>query len=89
MSESLIDFNFASGFRKHFITGRRQALRKVLEREIGRREFSGPVDIDFIIDMIYGPIWYRLLNQHAPLDETFAKALTETIIRAFDPTAPQ
>ena len=30
-------------------------------------------------DLMYGPMWYRLLNNHAPLDVKFADQLSEMI----------
>ncbi|WP_211221367.1 TetR-like C-terminal domain-containing protein [Ktedonobacter racemifer] len=38
-------------------------------------------DLDFLLDMIYGPMWYRLLNQHAPLDTHFARQLIDFTLK--------
>jgi len=80
MSEALIDPGFAESMRDIFIASRRSALREILIRGIERGEMSSAVDIELIIDLIYGPMWYRLLNNHAPLDKTFAKQLSEMIV---------
>jgi len=37
----------------------------------GRR----PAHRDELIDVLLGATWYRLLTEHAPLDEAFATAL--------------
>ncbi|CAB5123426.1 hypothetical protein D3OALGA1CA_2726 [Olavius algarvensis associated proteobacterium Delta 3] len=79
MSEALIDPDFAVAMREIFIASRRHALREILTRGIERGELASDVDIELIIDLIYGPMWYRLLNNHAPLDKKFAQQLSELI----------
>jgi AcrR family transcriptional regulator len=79
MSEALIDPGFAKAMRDIFIASRRGALREILLKGIERGELTSDVDIELIIDLIYGAMWYRLLNQHAPLNPKFAKQLSEII----------
>ncbi|MDJ0784659.1 MAG: TetR/AcrR family transcriptional regulator [Desulfosarcinaceae bacterium] len=79
MSEALLDPNFAAAMRDTFIASRRSALRKILQNGVDRGELSAESDIEWLIDLIYGPMWYRLLNQHAPLDAHFAKQLSALI----------
>lgn len=79
MSEALIDPDFAEVMRDIFITSRRSALRDILFKGIERGELASDVDIELIIDLIYGPMWYRLLNKHASLNSRFAKQLSEMI----------
>lgn len=42
----------------------------------GHRE----VDPELLIDMIYGPIYYRLLVKHQPLDQRFGDELLDQIM---------
>jgi len=79
MSEALLDVEFAMTLREIFIDSRRHALRDILMRSIKRGEISPKVEIELMIDLIYGPMWYRLLNKHAPLDKEFAHHLSKTI----------
>ncbi len=79
MSEALIDPDFAEAMHDIFITSRRSALRGILFKGIERGELASDVDIELIIDLIYGPMWYRLLNKHAPLNPRFAKQISEMI----------
>ena len=37
--------------------------------------------IETMLDMIYGPVFYRLLSRHAPLDEHFADQIIETLLQ--------
>lgn len=79
MSEALIDPVFAQSMREIFIASRRSALRDILAKGVDRGELASDVDIELTIDLIYGPMWYRLLNKHAPLNQKFAKQISEMI----------
>jgi AcrR family transcriptional regulator len=79
ISEALLDDEFAVSMRDIFIASRRSVLREILNKGIERGEVATDADIELIIDLIYGPMWYRLLNNHAPLDLLFAKKLSKII----------
>ena len=79
MSEALIDPKFAEKMRTIFIASRRRALRDILAQGIRRGELGSDVDTEFVIDLIYGAMWYRLLNRHAPLNSRFARQLSELV----------
>ncbi|NER79279.1 MAG: TetR/AcrR family transcriptional regulator [Leptolyngbya sp. SIO1D8] len=70
----------AEAFRDEFIARRRDAVRQMLERASQRGELRALLDIEVAIDGIYGPLFYRLLVGHAPLDESFAEALTAQLL---------
>ena len=67
-------------FRDRFLTPRRDAARQVIMQGIESGEFSANLDPDLAMDILYGPIYYRLLVEHLPLDEVFATALAEQAI---------
>ena len=79
MSEALIDPDFAESLRTIFIASRRRALRDILFKGVQRGELGSDVDIEFVIDLVYGAMWYRLLNRHAPLNHRFARQLSELV----------
>ena len=79
VSEALIDPDFAESMRDIFIASRRSALRDILSQGIQRGELRSEVDIEFIIDLIYGAMWYRLLNRHAPLNHRFVRQLSALV----------
>ena len=51
---------------------RRQPLLAILREGVRRGELSATTDIEVMADLIYGAMWYRLLVQHAPLDDAYA-----------------
>lgn len=62
-------------FRAVFLRGRRAAATEIFRRGIADGEFHPDLDIELAIDLIYGPIWYRLMVGHQPLDHTLAERL--------------
>ncbi len=80
MAEAQFDSTFAQTFRTTFINARRNALMALFQRGIQRGEVSARSDLEFLADMLYGPMWYRLLNQHAPLDDVFVEHLVDFVL---------
>jgi len=71
---------FAKVFQEQFMVHRRNITRKILERGVERGELQADLDINLAIDVISGPIWYRLLQGHAPLDEHFANSVIRQVL---------
>ncbi len=69
-------------FRETFLVPRRAAFREVLEWGIRNREFDPHLDADLAADLIYSPLYFRLLITHQPIDEAFAKALLPRVLAA-------
>ena len=68
-------------FREQFIESRRTVLRDLFTKHSGSGEFKKDINLELIIDLIFGPMWYRLLMETAPLDEQFADELVEHIVQ--------
>jgi AcrR family transcriptional regulator len=79
MAEAQVDAAFGARFYRDLIAGRRAALRHLLARGQARGELAADRNLDLLLDLIYGPLWYRLLLHHAPLDETFIEQLLESL----------
>ncbi|BAY43307.1 transcriptional regulatory protein TetR family [Scytonema sp. HK-05] len=80
IAEAQLDANLAEAFREQFIKCRRAATRTILERGVNRGELRPDLNLELVIDAIYGPVWYRLLLKHAPLDDAFAEELVNFLI---------
>ena len=79
------DDEFAELYLERFVRPRRDAMRPVLLRAIDRGEIPRSVDLEIALDLIYGPIYHRMLHGHAPLDERFARNLVDTILAGIAP----
>jgi AcrR family transcriptional regulator len=82
MAEAQFVPAFADLFRESFISSRRQTLIRILERGAQRGELAKDADHELIADLCYGPIWYRLLNKHTELDDSFVRSLARAAVRA-------
>ena len=75
IAEGQCDAEALESFCDRFLNPRREAARQVIVQGIKSGEFNPATDPDLAMDILYGPIYYRLLVQHLPLDEAFAVAL--------------
>ncbi|MGO8904336.1 MAG: TetR/AcrR family transcriptional regulator [Solirubrobacteraceae bacterium] len=71
--------------REEFLPGRRAALGEVLGRGIERGDLRDDLDVDFALDVLGGPVFYRLLITGRPIDGRLAEATVELILRGFAP----
>ena len=79
------DAEFADLYRQHFVRPRRNAGRELLVRARDRGQIAADTDLEVALDLLYGPIYHRLLHGHAPLTERFAKQVIEAVIVAISP----
>ena len=66
-------------FRSHWVEPRRVEARILLREAMKRREIRADLDPDTVLDLLYGPLYIRLLLKHAPLDEEFVDIVFEAV----------
>jgi len=59
-------------YRDRYLSKRRACVTEVIERAQASGEFRKDIDPQVLIDMIFGPIYYRRLVRHLKLDQRFA-----------------
>jgi AcrR family transcriptional regulator len=79
IAEGQSDPELAEALRSRWLSVRRAEAREILELGIERGELREDLDLEVAVDVLYGPIYYRMLVGHAPLDEDFADALAAHI----------
>ena len=72
----------AKAFRNEFIARNRDATRLLLERCIEDGLVAPPADMELALDLVFGPLFYRLLMGHAPITRGFVDRLLDTVIPA-------
>jgi AcrR family transcriptional regulator len=82
IAEAQTDATFATLYREHFVQPRRDATRLLLQRAIDRGEIPAATNLEVSLDLLYGPIYHRLLHGHAPLSERFAQQVVDAVIAA-------
>lgn len=80
MAEAQLDREFLIPFRD-LIQSWHALFREVLERGKARGELDPDADSDALIDMLMGATWYRILLEHAPLDDSYADTIIRTIVK--------
>jgi hypothetical protein len=79
IAEGQADPELAEALRSRWLSVRRAEAREILEGGIVRGELREDLDPEVVVDSLYGPIYYRLLVGHAPLEEDFADALADHV----------
>jgi AcrR family transcriptional regulator len=70
----------SKAFRNHFVLARRDEGRALLVEARRRGDLRSGIDVDVALDLIYGPLFFRLLVGHAPLDRAFVRRTLETAL---------
>jgi AcrR family transcriptional regulator len=62
VAEAQLDAEFRRRFHDSYLVSRRQILRSILERGVADGQLRPDLDIELMIDMIHGALWYRLMS---------------------------
>src|SRR5665647_3428561 len=73
---------FAKLYRERFVAPRRDQARTLLLRAIDRGEIAADTNLEVTLDLLYGPIYHRLLHRHAPLNDRFAAQVIDAVTAA-------
>ncbi len=79
----------SKAFRNHFIMARRDEGRALLEKATADGTLRPDFDLEVALDMIYGPLFYRLLAGHARLDAAFIDALFDHVLSGLATVRPR
>lgn len=66
--------------RERWLGPRRREAVRALERAKDRGEIGADVDGELVLDMIFGPIYYRLLTGHQPLPDELVERLVDAVL---------
>ncbi|AIQ73480.1 MULTISPECIES: TetR/AcrR family transcriptional regulator [Paenibacillus] len=75
IGEGQMDSGLAEAYRTRYFQPRRLEARLLMERGVQRGELKDNLDIEVITDLIYGPIFYRLLVTGQPIDDAYVQQL--------------
>jgi Transcriptional regulator len=83
IAEGQFDPAFAEEYRNRYFVPRRLISRKILERGISRGELDEHIDIEVCIDLIFAPIFYRLLITGNELDQNYISKIINATLTGF------
>jgi AcrR family transcriptional regulator len=85
LAEGQSDPIVLESFRKRFLEIRRAAARALIRHGQVTGEISRKIDVELAIDLIYSPIYHRLLAGHLPLADSLADALVDWAFAGLSP----
>ena len=71
----------SKAFRNHFVLARREEGRVLLLQAIDRGEIRRDANVEIVLDMIYGALFFRLLMGHAALSDALVGQLLKEALR--------
>jgi AcrR family transcriptional regulator len=77
LTEAQTDPVFAAEYHHRVLEPRRDQARAVFHRAIERGEIPADTKIDVALDLLYGPLYHRLLHGHAPLNDRFVQDVVD------------
>ena len=79
IAEGQSDPAFLAMFRDRFLTVRRDAARVMWQRGVSRGEIRREIDAEIVLDLVYGPMVFRLLAGHGDLNDDESDAMIAAI----------
>jgi AcrR family transcriptional regulator len=72
-------------FQRQYVEPRRTEARKLLRVAMRKGEIRSTVEPDTILDILYGPLYMRLLLQHAALDSDLPQQVFDIVMPGLRP----
>jgi AcrR family transcriptional regulator len=74
------DYDLLEEFRKRLLRPRRQEAYETLRRGIERGELPANIDLDLVLDSLYGAIYMRFLIRHDKLTEDYVDEVCRMVL---------
>jgi hypothetical protein len=81
------DKELIAAFRERFLWPRRREAYATLQRGVRRGELRRDIDMDLLLDSLYGPIYMRFLIRHDSLTPEFVDRLCRLVLAGVKPSA--
>jgi AcrR family transcriptional regulator len=85
VSDLANDPKLAAAFRERVVELRVAEVRRMVERGVERGDLRPDTDVGIAHELLFGPVYYRLLLGAAPLDKRLAPLLVDAVLKAFAP----
>jgi AcrR family transcriptional regulator len=80
IAQGQFDSDVAIAYRTRYFAPRRIAARQILEHGIKRGELRSDLDIELGIDLIFAPLFYRMLVTGAEIDSPFIENVVSGVL---------
>jgi AcrR family transcriptional regulator len=85
LMEGQTDPAFSAEYLRRIVEPRRDQARAIFGQAIERGEIPAETKVEVAIDLVYGPLYHRLLHRHAPLDDQFVDDVVAMALRGLQP----
>ena len=79
------DPEVAAAFLEEWVKPRRKEAKTVLDRYKLNDQIAPDIDLDFVLDLLYGPLYFRLLSGYGALTPEYAKQITGFALNGLAP----
>jgi AcrR family transcriptional regulator len=88
ITEAQTNSEFEKEYHARFVRPRREQARAAIGRAAVRGEIPAGTNVELTLDLLYGPLYHRLLHRHAPLSDRFVTDIVDAVLRAIRPERP-
>jgi AcrR family transcriptional regulator len=85
LAEAVVNPDMRSRLRA-FIADRRAVAQAAVERGVARGELPPDTDVELVLDVLAGTIFFRVLLSDSPVDEPVVRSLVEAVLAGFRAT---
>jgi AcrR family transcriptional regulator len=85
LTEAQTDPKFADEYHSRVLEPRRAEARAVLQRAVDRGDIPAATKMEVALDLLYGPIYHRLLHGHAPVNDRFVRDVVDMVLTGLQP----
>jgi AcrR family transcriptional regulator len=89
VSDLAADPALAEAFRSGAVALRQAEVRRIVERGIGRGELRPGTDPELVHELLFGPVYYRLMLSGRPLDPGLPERVVAPVLAAFALAEPR
>ncbi|MCW3063746.1 MAG: hypothetical protein JWN32_918 [Solirubrobacterales bacterium] len=83
VSDLAADPELARAFRERVVATRVAEVHRLVERGIERGDLRPDTDRELMHEMLFGPVYYRLMLSGAPLEDGLAERVVDAVLPAF------
>jgi AcrR family transcriptional regulator len=80
VSDLAADAELARAFRERVVGARLAEVRRLLERGVERGDLRPDADPESLHELLFGPVYFRLLLSGAPLDDGLAGRVVDAVL---------
>ena len=85
VSDFATDPELGQAFREQVVSVRLAEVRRVVDRGIERGDIAAGVDYELVHELLFGPVYYRLLLSGGVLDDGLAERIVDAVLAGIAP----